>query len=143
MQCDYRLNAVFMARCQHSPVMIELRERKLTLLRFDAGPFDGKSISVEPETSEQRYVFAVTMIVIASIARRLRIDSAVDVFQQPGIGIGITTFDLMRCGCRSPEKPSGNFIQQISAIRQPRESPLGHGCRAPLPLFDSVFLESR
>jgi hypothetical protein len=43
MHCDYRLDPLFTAGRQHSPIVIELRERKLALFRFNAGPFDGTS----------------------------------------------------------------------------------------------------
>ena len=140
MKCNYGFETLLMTGGQHSPVMVQLRQRKFTVLGFDASPFDGKAVSVEAEASEQRNVVAVTMIMIAGIARRFRIDCAIHVFQQPRVGIDISTLYLMGRGRCSPEKPLGKpHSDRCSAITQRSESRVECGSRAPTSLFDPVF----
>ena len=56
------------------------------------------------------------MIMIASVARGFGIDSAIHMFEQPGIAIGISTFDLVRCGCSAPKKPLWKFHSHRLAL---------------------------
>src|SRR6476469_202852 len=54
MQRHDRLESVFPAGREHSPVVFKLGERKLALCGFDPSPFDGESIGVETEPGEER-----------------------------------------------------------------------------------------
>src|SRR5260221_2483530 len=86
-----------MADLEHPAVMIELRDGKLTGRRFHAGPLDGKTVGIEAQARNHRVVFGVAMVVITGVARGFHKQAALDVFEQPEIGIGVAAFDLMRC----------------------------------------------
>src|ERR1700688_4971330 len=55
----------------HAPVMVESRAGKKAFFRFDARPFDRKSIGAESQSFEQSQIVGIEMIVIAGVARGL------------------------------------------------------------------------
>ena len=67
MQHHHRLEAVLLASREHAPVMLELRERKLTRRGFDARPFNREAVGVEAQRGEQRHVVGVAMVVITGV----------------------------------------------------------------------------
>ena len=50
------------------------------------------------------------MIVIASVAGRLGIESRLDILQNPLVAIDVIAFDLMTGCCDAQRKPLGNFL---------------------------------
>ena len=70
---EHRRQAVVVARVQHPPVVIERRPRELALLGLDARPLEREAIRAEPERRNECDVGRVAVVVVAGVARRLRV----------------------------------------------------------------------
>src|SRR5262245_34540716 len=88
-----------MAGGQHPAVVIQFGARKVTSLRFYAGPLNGESIAVEPQALQQADVRCKAVIVITGVKRWLAEEGRRAMLQHPQIAVDVVSFDLVgSCG---------------------------------------------
>ncbi len=96
----------------HPLIEIEIGEAELALVRFDPRPFDRKAIAVEADRLCNGHILPPAMQAVVGIARWFGEDGRRHMFQQPDVGHGRVSFDLIAGGSGTPQKtvvadPSG------------------------------------
>src|SRR5438309_3186738 len=80
---------------EHAPVVVERRARELALGRLDARPLDPEAECVVAQVSLQRDVFAVAVVEVAGVARRLDARRHLFVLPPPPVAVGVAALDLV------------------------------------------------
>ncbi len=88
----------------HLLIEIEIGDAELTLVRFDPRPFDREAIAVEADCLCNGHILAPAMQAVVGIARWFGEDGRRHMFQQPDVGRGCVSFDLIAGGGGAPQK---------------------------------------
>ena len=100
-----------MARLQHPLIMLQFRARKISLLRLNTRPLDGKAVRVEAKIREHVDVLLVEMVVVAGVAGSFAEHGLTEVLDQPQITVEVVALDLMRGGSQRPTESLGEFVR--------------------------------
>src|SRR6185369_5452771 len=104
VESDAGLEPALVARGEDAPVVIERRDRELTLLRLDPRPLDRKAVQAEAEVRDDLQVVAIAVVVIARVPGRLGEERSGRVLEEPVVAPVVAALDLVRGHRRAPEK---------------------------------------
>src|SRR5262249_35588061 len=110
-QRHHRANAVLLQQPRHPAVTFDCVEVEPTLLGLNSTPFNGEAVAPQSQFMPHAAdVFVELPPVIAlAVPRHLRKvekvpDPAGETLETPPVAVDVFSFDLMRGGCRPPEK---------------------------------------
>ena len=116
MEGDDWRQAVLVAGCEHPPVVVELSVGELALGRLDPGPLDPEPERVEAQARNQLDVFAVAVVEVARVSRRLTAGTSIGVLPAPPVAVDVPALDLVSRLRGAEEEPGREQPTGVSLL---------------------------